>query len=122
MIQRNLDNTSLSGPIPDLSYHAIEYLYLRNTLLRSQVVTPWFMRQCFLDTNINETCFAATAYIPAACEAAGSQRCPADTILPIPTPAWIKWTCIPGYNTPVRLAVSGSDQVPGCMTTDGKSW
>jgi hypothetical protein len=78
------------------------------------------MRQCFFNTE--NTCFEKTAYIPPACEASGSKRCPADTTFPTPIPAWIKWTCIPGYNTPVRLALDGEDQVPACMTEDGKSW
>lgn len=66
-------------------------------------------------------CFASTAYIPPACAASGSVRCPANTTLPTATPAWVRWTCIDGYNTPVRLASDGEDQVPACMTTDGKT-
>lgn len=83
---------------------------------------PWFMRQCFLDSDVSRTCFPATAYIPPACEASGSKRCPTNTTLPTATPAWIRWTCIEGFNTPVRLALDGQDQVPACMTTDGKAW
>ncbi|KAI9032186.1 hypothetical protein DFJ74DRAFT_653545 [Hyaloraphidium curvatum] len=121
LVYLNLEGSSIHGSVPDLSYQKLEYLYLRGTRLRSQVVLPSFMRQCFLVPGVDSMCFQQGARIPPACAATGAERCPSNTTLPTAPPALIEWKCIDGYNTPVRLVSDGADLVPACMTMDGKS-